>query len=247
MAILLSNKFPGMSYEEGHCFNDAHCGCRFWGKGYLKESLTYASFEKVDGDFLPIMVHPNLRHVTNTYGGNGTSFISSTIVNTPFLPHDRVKKVFMKAFKSYEDEEEIELLFQQAEERGGGGHISQASKGGGFEERISWCLRHQQWKIRVNFFNRTSITKAINDKLITKKWEKKPNQRKNTKKIIRENMNNRGEFFIPWSRGGWITGYEKTGTLIKFSGYVHTRRGGSWSNVSIGIDLGLPYFIFSLK
>ena len=152
MAILLSNKFPGMSYEEGHCFNDAHCGCRFWGKGYLKDSLTYVSFEKVDGDFLPIMVHPNLRHVTNTYSGNGTSFISSTIVNTPFLPHDRVKKVFMKAFKSYEDEEEIEILFQQAEERGGGGHISQASEGGGFEERISWCLRHQQWKIRVDFF-----------------------------------------------------------------------------------------------
>ena len=66
------------------------------------------------------MVHPNLRHGTNTYSGNGTSFISSTIVNTPFLPHDRVKKVFMKAFKSYEDEEEIEILFQQAEERGGG-------------------------------------------------------------------------------------------------------------------------------
>jgi hypothetical protein len=39
-------------------------------------------------------------------------------------------------------------------------------------------------------------------------------------------MNNRGECFIPWSRGGWIAGYEKTGTLIKFSGYVHTCKGG---------------------
>ena len=43
------------------------------------------------------------------------------IVNTPFFPHNRVKKIFIKAFKLHEAEEEIELLFQQAEERGGGG------------------------------------------------------------------------------------------------------------------------------
>ncbi len=40
-------------------------------------------------------------------------------------------------------------------------------------------------------------------------------------------MNNRGECFFPWSRGGWIAGYEVTGTLIKFSGYVNTRGGTS--------------------
>jgi hypothetical protein len=84
MAILLSNKLPGLSCEEGHCFNDAHCGCRFWGNGCFIESLTYVSFEEVDDVFLPIMVHPDLRHVQNTYGNIGTSLISSMIVNTPF-------------------------------------------------------------------------------------------------------------------------------------------------------------------
>jgi hypothetical protein len=41
------------------------------------------------------------------------------IVNTPFIPHVRVKTVFLKAFKLYKDEEVLKLLFQQAEERGG--------------------------------------------------------------------------------------------------------------------------------
>ena len=146
-AIWMSNKLPGMSYEEGHCYNDAYCGCRFLGKGATIESLTYVSFEKVDEDFLPIMVYSDLRHFKRTYSENSTSFTSSMIVNTPFIPHPRVKKIFLKAFSSYKDEWEIKLLFQQAVERGGGGHFSQASKGGGFEVRISWCLRLQKWKI----------------------------------------------------------------------------------------------------
>ena len=64
MAILLSEKLPGLRYEEGHSFNDAHCGCRFWGKGsFIKESLTYVSFEKVEEEYLPIIVHPEFHHV----------------------------------------------------------------------------------------------------------------------------------------------------------------------------------------
>jgi len=85
------------------------------------------------------MVHPDLGHVGKTYGYNGSSFTSSMIVNTPFIPHVRVKTVFLEAFKSYEDEEVLE---------GGGGHFIQASKGGGFEARIYWCLRLQKWKVR---------------------------------------------------------------------------------------------------
>jgi hypothetical protein len=54
--------------------------------------LTYVSFEKVEGDFLPIMVHPDFCHIKHTYGSNGSSFTSSMIVNTPFLPHIRVNK-----------------------------------------------------------------------------------------------------------------------------------------------------------
>jgi hypothetical protein len=36
MAILMSNKLPGMCVKEGHCYNDAICGCRFWGDGGVK-------------------------------------------------------------------------------------------------------------------------------------------------------------------------------------------------------------------
>ncbi len=119
MAILMSNKLPGMCIEKGRCFNDAHCGFRFWGKEAVKESLTYVSFEKVEGDFLPIMVHPNFLNMRQTYSNDDTSFSSSMIVKTPFFPHVRVKTVFLKAFKSHEDEKVLDLLFQQAEERGG--------------------------------------------------------------------------------------------------------------------------------
>ena len=66
----------------------------------------------------------------------------------------------------------------------------------------------------IDFFNCTSIAISIKDKLITCNWGKKPNQKGITHKIIRENMNNRGECFIPWSRGGCIAGNEETGTLI---------------------------------
>jgi hypothetical protein len=38
MAILMSNKLPGMCVEEGHCYNDAICGCRFWGDGGIKKN-----------------------------------------------------------------------------------------------------------------------------------------------------------------------------------------------------------------
>ena len=138
----------------------------------------------------------------------------------------------MKAFKSNEDEEEIELLFQQAEERGG--------------EEISFKLRkevdlknaspgvlvtkngkfaEQEGVLGKDFFNCISIRKAIDDKLINNNWGSRPNKRSITEKIIRENMNNRGECFIPWVRGGCIPGYEKTGSLIKFSGCLIARSG----------------------
>jgi hypothetical protein len=229
MAIWMSNKLPGMCIEEGRCFNDACCGCRFWGQGGFNENLTYVSFEKVEGDFLPIMVHPDFHLLKLTYGNNGSSFTSSMKVNTPFLPHIRVKKVFLKAFSSYDDREVLELPFQQAEERGGGDishklrkevdlkHASPGvfvSKNGKFAE--------QGGVLGVDFFNCISIHKAATGNLINSGWGKRPNQRRMTQKIIRENMNNRGECFIPWSHSEWIAGYEVTGTLIKFSGYVHT-------------------------
>jgi len=87
-AIWMSNKLPGMSYEEGHCYNDAYCGCRFLGKGATIESLTYVSFEKVDGNFLPIMVHSDLRHFKRTYSENSTSFTSSMII----VPLSRIQE-----------------------------------------------------------------------------------------------------------------------------------------------------------
>jgi hypothetical protein len=233
MAILLRNKLPGMSYEEGGCFNETHCGCRYWGEEAVKETRTYVSYEKVDGDFLPIMVHPNLRHVENSYGNCGKNLISSMIVKTPFLPHNRVGKVFMKAFKSNEDEKEIELLFQQAEERGGEEIAFKLRKEVDLKNASPGVLITKNGKFAENggvlgkdFFNCISIRKAIDDKLINVNWGTRHNKRYITEKIIRENLNNRGECFIPWSsRGGRIPGYEKTGSLIKFSGYLYARRG----------------------
>jgi hypothetical protein len=83
----------------------------------------------------------------------------------------------------------------------------------------------------VDYFSSSSIRSAKRDKLINGNWGKKPNQRSITEKIIRENMNNRGECFIPWSRGGWIAGYEKTGTLIKFNGYMYACANGGDARV----------------
>jgi hypothetical protein len=234
MAILMSNKLPGMSYEEGHCFNDAHCGCRFWGNESIlpQENLTYVSYEKVDGEFLPIMVHPSFTHIKITYGQNHISFSSSMIIKTPFLPHTRVNNVFLKAFKSYEDEEMLDLLFQQAEERGGEDishklrkevDLMNASRGvfvssnGKFAENGG--------VLGVDYFSCPSIRSAVRDKRITSSFGKRPNQRSVTEQIIRENMDDHGECFIPWTRGGLIAGRMQKGSIIKFNGYMyaHTR------------------------
>ena len=139
MAIWMSEKLPGMSHKEGRCFNDAHCGYRFWGKGQIgKESLMYVSFEKVEGDFLPIIVHPNFHHIKTTYGHNNDSSITSSMVEkTPFLPYSRVKTRIRRC--------SISCFSTQRE--GGGGHCIQAPKGGRFVECISWCLHLQQWKV----------------------------------------------------------------------------------------------------
>ena len=136
MAILMSKKLPGMSHEEGRCFNDAHCGYRFWGKGQIgKESLMYVSFEKVDGDFLPIIVHPNFHHIQTTYGTNNDSFTSSMVEKNPFHLHKRVKKVFLKAFQSDKDENMRRCLISCfSTQRKGGGRTLHTSS-----ERRSIC------------------------------------------------------------------------------------------------------------
>ena len=89
---------------------------------------------------------------------------------------------------------------------------------GGFVSKNRKCAE-QGGVLSVDFFNCISIHKAVTGNLINGNWGTSPNQRRLTQKIIRENMNNHGECFIPWSHGEWIAGYEVTGTLIKFSGY----------------------------
>ena len=214
MAILMNYKLPGMSYVEGRCFNDAHCGCRFWGNNlHGREKLTFVSFEKVDGEFLPIMVHPEFAHIRRTYGYYASSFTISMIEKTPFLPHNRVKKVFLKAFKSIKDEEVLDLLFQQAEERGGEDisyklrkevDLMNASRGVFVSSNGEFAENGRV--LGVDYFSRPSFKSAKRDKLITCNWGKKPNQRGITEQIIRENMDDHGECFIPWSRGGLIAG-----------------------------------------
>jgi hypothetical protein len=238
MAILMSHKLPGMTYEEGRCFNDAHCGCRFWGNDGFKESFSYVSYEKVDGKFLLICVHPDLRHVKKTYGRMGTSFSSSMIIKTPFLPHPRVKKVFLKAFQSYKDENELNLLFQQAEERGGDDisfnlrkEVDLLNASPGVFVSNNGKFAEQGGVLGVDYSSHSSIRSATRDKFINYNWGKKPNQKSITEKIIRENVNERGECFIPWSRGGLIAGYEKRGTLVKFNGYMYACANGGDARV----------------
>ena len=233
MAILMRNKLLGMNYKEGRCFNEAHCGCRFWGKEALMESLTYVSFEKVDDEFLPIMVHPNLQHVQSTYGDAGTLLNLSMITKTPFYPHNRVEKVFIKAFKSYDDEEEIDLLFQQAEERGGSEisyklrkEVDLKNASPGVFVTKNGKFAEQGGVLGKDFFYFNSIRKARDGKMINGNWGTRSNKKTITNQIIKENMNSRGECFIPWSSGGCIAGHEITGSLIKFSGFVHARGTG---------------------
>ena len=98
------------------------------GKDQYKD-LTYVSFEKVEGEYLPIIVHPDFKHIRFTYSFLASSFNTSMVEKTPFLSHNRVKKVFIKGFKSHEDEKVLDLLLQHTEERGGRGHCIQAPKG----------------------------------------------------------------------------------------------------------------------
>ena len=192
--------------------------------------MTYVSYEKVDGEFLPIMVHPSFMNIKITYGHSHISLTSSMIIKTPFLQHTRVKNVFLKAFKSYEDEEMLDLLFQQAEERGGEDisyklrkevDLMKASRGvfvssnGKFAENGG--------VLGVDYFSCPSIRSAVRYKRINSNFGKKPNQRSITEQIIRENMDDHGECFISWTRGGLIAGKTERGTLIKFNGYVYAR------------------------
>jgi hypothetical protein len=233
MAILMSKKLPGMCIEEGRCFNDAHCGCRFWGDFGTNKNVTYVSFEKVLGEFLPIMLHPEIQHVRNTYGKNGPSFTSSMVEKTPFLQHCRVKKVFIKGFKLPGDEKELNLLFQHAEERRGEDIAYKLRKEVDLMHANPGVLVSNNGKfaekggvLGVDYFSRSSLRLARIDKLINGNWGKRPNQKSITEKIIRENMNDHGECFIPWTRGGFILGRMEKGTIIKFDGYMYAHTGG---------------------
>jgi hypothetical protein len=162
------------------------------------------------------------------------------IIKTPFLPHNRVKKVFLKAFQSYKDENELDLLFQQAKERGGedishklrkevdlmnASHGVFVSSNGKFAENGG--------VLGVDYFSCPSIRSAIRDKRINSNFGKRPNQRYITEQIIRENMDDHGECFIPWTLGGLIAGKTGRGTLIKFNGYVYSRTPGGDSRAHV--------------
>jgi hypothetical protein len=62
---------------------------------------------------------------------------------------------------------------------------------------------------------------------MNKNFGKKPNQSIILEQIINGNMNACSECFVAWTHGGLIPGYEKRGTLVKFSGYLYARTGTS--------------------
>jgi hypothetical protein len=238
MAILMNRKLPGMCIKEGRCFNDAHCGCRFWGSYGSNKRLMYVSFEKVLGKFLPIMLHPDIRHVGNTYGGWDSSFTTSTVEKTPFLQHFRVKKVFVKAFHSDKDEKDLDLLFQHAEETGGEDIAYKLRKEVDLMHASPGVFVSSNGKfaenggvLGVDYFSCPSIRSAIRDRRININFGKKQNQRNVTEQIIRENMDDHGECFIPWTRGGLIAGRMEKGNLIKFNGYMYSRTGNGGKQI----------------
>ncbi len=88
MAIWMSHKLPVLSsYKYGCSFNVGHCGCRWISSHASDSENTYVSYEKVDGVFLPLMVHPNLKDIRNIFGDFKTTqtFTSTQIINTPFI------------------------------------------------------------------------------------------------------------------------------------------------------------------
>ena len=100
----------------------------------------------------------------------------------------------------------LDLLFQQAEERGGE-DIS-------YKLRKEVDLKHASFNVFVSFngkfaeqggvlgvdyFSRPSLNSANMDKLINVHWGSRPNQRTISERIIRENMDNGGECFVPYS------------------------------------------------
>ena len=127
----------------------------------------------------------------------------------------------------------LDLLFQQAEERWGEDishklrkevDLMNASRGvfvssnGKFAENGG--------VLGVDYFSCPSIRSAVRDKRINSNFGKKPNQRSITEQIIRENVDDHGECWIPWTRGGVVAGRMQKGILIKFNGYMYARTGG---------------------
>ena len=134
----------------------------------------------------------------------------------------------------------LDLLFQHAEERGGEDiayklrkEVDLLNASPGFFVSNNGKFAEQGGVLCVDYFSSSSLGSAKRDKLINSNWGKQPNQRSITEKIIsiRENVNERGECFIPWSRGGLIAGYEKRGTLVKFNGYMYACANGGGARV----------------
>ena len=148
MAILMSKKLPGMSHEEGRCFNDAHCGYRFWGKGQIgKESLMYVSFEKLMEIFsqllsIPIFITSRLHTATIMI----LQLRQAWLRRLPFSHTAESRKSSLRQ-SDQTRMRRCSISCFSTQRGGGGGHCIQAPKGGRFVECISWCLRLQQWKV----------------------------------------------------------------------------------------------------
>ena len=122
LAILMSFRLPGLKYNTGRCFNNGDCGCRFWGNGddCFSSSWTYKTFEKVGEEFLPLMVHQNFKDLERVFGiERGENSGVKIQTSQSFTQFSNNSKVYVKAFCPYANSDEIEHLFQLANERGG--------------------------------------------------------------------------------------------------------------------------------
>jgi hypothetical protein len=84
VAILMSFRLPWFKYKNGQCFNESHCGCRFWSnnEGCLRSSWTYISFKKVGKKSVPLMVHQDIHDFWCVFGERGKRDISCDMIQT---------------------------------------------------------------------------------------------------------------------------------------------------------------------
>jgi hypothetical protein len=180
------------------------------------------------------MVHQQLNDFWRVFGERDKNLSCDTIhTSQTFCQHSHNSKVYVKAFSPYTNSDEIEHLFQLASKRGGDERSYELRKEVDMMSASPGVIVSKTGKfmenggiLGVDFagFNSLKLAQIIG--VINWKVGKKPNRKNLMLQMLRNNINERGVCFVPNSNGSTIPNYGK-GVLVKFSGYVHARKGRS--------------------